>query len=152
MKLLNTYIIYSIHSLLSQNQNQDQYIYVLKRHEKCIWAILLVDKFMVLILYTLRVALSVSTTQPISLSLFVLSSCRWRNVQNGALSHCRLVVLSLAKHAKRRVVVRRVVAMLPCRLVYLCIQSFDLSRAVRLACIVSNRTTTIKSDNAQFGV
>jgi hypothetical protein len=44
-----------------------------------------------------------------------------------AVSHCRLAVLSLAKHAKRRVVVRRVVAMLPCRLAYKPILRFEPS-------------------------
>jgi hypothetical protein len=40
---------------------------------------------------------------------------------------CRLVVLSLAKFAKRHVVVRRVVAMSPCRLAYKPILRFEPS-------------------------
>jgi hypothetical protein len=45
--------------------------------------------------------------------VIAFSSCR--SETNGALSHCRLVIMSLAKHAKRHVVTWRVVAMSPCR-------------------------------------
>jgi hypothetical protein len=72
---------------------------------------------------TLRVALSIATTQPISLSPFLLVATD--NATNGVLSHCRVVVLSLAKHAKWRVVVRRVIAISPFRLAYKPILRFE---------------------------
>jgi hypothetical protein len=52
-------------------------------------------------------------------------SCRLVASETRQTAHCRTVVLSPAKHAKRRVVIRRFVAMSPCRLTYKPILRFE---------------------------
>jgi hypothetical protein len=74
---------------------------------------------------TLIVALSIATAQPISLSPFRLVASD--NTTKRKTVRCCAVVLSLANHVKRRVVVRRLSRCRP--VAWLINQPFDLNRA-----------------------
>jgi hypothetical protein len=89
---------------------------------------------------TLRVALSITTTQPISVSPFRLVASD--NTTKRQTASCRAVVLRLAKHAKRRVC--RAARFRP--VAWFISQSSDLNRVT-----MWHRENTLH-DNASFGV
>jgi hypothetical protein len=86
--------------------------------------------------------------------LFVLSLATTRQSAKRCVVALCLAVLSLAKHAKRHIVVRRVVPMSTCRLAYKPILRFESRNNVtsrQHAARQRVRTTRRKSDNAPFG-